>query len=361
MMPMRQLLGADECGGTFENAECESVVYIRAIFAVSGMVGCLFIMGMIFLHRTYYNFGQRLIFSLTLAAFLDAIPYFAGHIGNGQLCSFMGFLMVWFDWAVLAWVCCITHKLGVNILYQRETKLIDLNGCCGRNPVLLLLVRLVGQDAVEREVPYHFICWFCTLIIAVIPIGFDAYGPSGPWCWIQSTHTYSTEFQFGIWYIPLFIIIFVLFVANGYIYTRVRNHNKQFQGTYSPELEAEKGFLLAQVSPLKLYPVVFLVLQIPPLINRVQNAVNPNKEVFTLFILHVICSCIFGACIAGIYALNTDKGVWDQCTRSGIARALRMRKSNKYSAGEFPASPMGPLTSDMDDIDEVEDDSASVL
>lgn len=76
-------------------AECESVVYIRAFFAVrytflshdgcfddhrlpdfyegwllppptqvTGMIGCLFIMGMIYIHRTYHNFGQRLIFAL---------------------------------------------------------------------------------------------------------------------------------------------------------------------------------------------------------------------------------------------------------------------------------------------------------
>eukprot|EP00035_Acanthoeca_spectabilis_P031022 m.12097 g.12097 ORF g.12097 m.12097 type:complete len:365 (-) comp4516_c0_seq2:315-1409(-) len=290
----------------------------------------------------------------TLAAFLDAIPYFAGHNDNGQLCSFMGFMMTWFDWAVLAWVCCITHKLGVNILYQRESKLFDLDGCCGKNPILLALVKLFGKDAVEREVPYHFISWICTLIVALIPVAYDAYGPAGPWCWIQGSHTYSTEFRFGIWYIPLFTLIFLLFIANGYIYHKVRSQQKQFQGTYSPEREAEKTFLLTQVAPLKYYPVVFLLLQIPALINRIQNATQPSKEVFSLFIIHVMCSCIFGACIAGVYAVNTEKSVWDQCTRSGILRALRMRKSNKYSAGEFPTSPLGPLTSDMDDDDEGE-------
>lgn len=113
----------------------------------------------------------------TLAAFLDAIPYFAGHNDNGQLCSFMGFMMTWFDWAVLAWVsccgleirdhnpsssqrilptqvCCITHKLGVNILYQRESKLFDLDGCCGKNPILLALVNIFGKDAVESACRY---------------------------------------------------------------------------------------------------------------------------------------------------------------------------------------------------------------
>mmetsp|Transcript_16469 Transcript_16469/g.42758 ORF Transcript_16469/g.42758 Transcript_16469/m.42758 type:complete len:365 (+) Transcript_16469:189-1283(+) len=352
---MRHLLGAGDCGGDFEEVECDSVVYVRGFCAVIGMIGCIFIMGMIILHRTYHNFGQRLIFSLTLSAFLDTIPYFAGYNPNGQLCSFMGFLMTWFDWAVLAWVCCITHKIWVNILYQREPRLINVEqGCCSGNPLTRLFVRWLGAAVVERELGYHLICWLGTFTIAMIPVFWDAYGPAGPWCWIQADHDHSTEFRFGIWYVPLFVLIFLLFISNGYIYNTVRTREKEFQGTYSPEREAEKQFLLTQVAPVKYYPVVFLILQIPPLINRINNAAHPNKEDFTLYILHVICSCFFGACIAAVYAANTDRDIWRQCTRSGIARAWRMRRTGSTSGGEFPVGPTQTNpTLDNDDFEEV--------
>ena len=41
-----------------------------------------------------------------------------------------------------------------------------------------------------------------------------------------------------------------------YIFKLVHHAAKQFQGTYSPEIEAQKQFLQKTVEPLKFYPIV---------------------------------------------------------------------------------------------------------
>jgi hypothetical protein len=81
--------------------------------------------------------------------------------------------VTWFNWNVLIWVLCITHKLGLNILYEKA-----------------------GE---QWERVYHVLGWGVGLILAVIPLTMDMYGPSGVWCWIKENEENTTALRFGIW------------------------------------------------------------------------------------------------------------------------------------------------------------------
>lgn len=81
--------------------------------------------------------------------------------------------VTWFNWNVLIWVLCITHKLGLNILYEKA-----------------------GE---QWERVYHVLGWGVGLILAVIPLAMDMYGPSGVWCWIKENEENTTALRFGIW------------------------------------------------------------------------------------------------------------------------------------------------------------------
>eukprot|EP00729_Bicosta_minor_P014716 gene14716-34965_t len=195
----------------------------------------------------YRNFGQRMIMFLSIAACLDTFPYLFGRRHEiTPVCQFQAFWMTWFDWAVLSWT-----------------------------PVW-------GAPTAPGGVPE----------VPTIRL----------WCWIVN----KSWLRFGLWYIPLLCAIVSLFAANGYIYLKVRNMSKQFQGTYNPEIEAQKQFLRKQVQPLKLYPFVYLCVSIFPFVNRVQNWVS---------FLNAL-----------IYASNTDKGFWNQCNVTNLRRAFTLGK-----------------------------------
>ena len=68
---------------------------------------------------------------------------------------FQGFLMTYFDWTCVAWICVITANM----------------------------YRLVKEEISfeSSESLFHLACWFLPGIIAGVPFIWDAYGHSGPW------------------------------------------------------------------------------------------------------------------------------------------------------------------------------------
>eukprot|EP00041_Stephanoeca_diplocostata_P000801 m.17027 g.17027 ORF g.17027 m.17027 type:complete len:350 (+) comp11117_c0_seq4:237-1286(+) len=321
----RQLLSTSNCDDALTDTQCDAVIYTRTTIAIFAIFGCFLIISMIILFRTYHNFSQRLILNLTIAALLDTVPYFFGHQPKGPVCTFQAFAMTWFDWSVLLWVCCITFNLGVNVLRRKP-----------------------GE---KYEKYYHFIAWILPLGIALVPLLMGAYGPAGVWCWIDDDRADTTALRFGIWYGPLFFLILLLFISNGYIFSRVNREVRQYSGLYSQGVEAEKRFLLTQVQPLKYYPVVYLLLSVFPLVNRIQNAADPTQPVFALLLLHSMTSPLQSFMNALVYLANTDKAIWSQCTRAGIARALRLWGAERIT--ERPG--MEQLSGDSDTDDEAND------
>lgn len=57
----------------------------------------------------------------------------------------------------------------------------------------------------------------------------------GVWCWIDDDRTDTTALRFGIWYGPLFLLILLLFVSNGYIFSKVNREVTYMHGTLSVE------------------------------------------------------------------------------------------------------------------------------
>eukprot|EP00036_Acanthoecidae_sp_10tr_P011425 CAMPEP_0182924956 /NCGR_PEP_ID=MMETSP0105_2-20130417/8050_1 /TAXON_ID=81532 ORGANISM="Acanthoeca-like sp., Strain 10tr" /NCGR_SAMPLE_ID=MMETSP0105_2 /ASSEMBLY_ACC=CAM_ASM_000205 /LENGTH=326 /DNA_ID=CAMNT_0025062781 /DNA_START=150 /DNA_END=1130 /DNA_ORIENTATION=+ len=325
---MRHLLGAGDCDGQLTQNECDAVVYSRITASVLAVLGESFIIGMIILFKTYHNYGQRLILNLTIAALLNTIPYFMGHQAEGTGCNIQAFTVTWFNWNVLMWVLCITHKLALNILYER------------------------AGEGLEHT--YHALGWGVGLVMAIIPAAMNMYGPSGVWCWIKEDHNDTTALRFGIWYVPLWIGILILFTANFHIIRNVRERERRWEGTYNPDTAAEKEFLRAQVTPIKWYPLVYTLCMLFPTMNRIQNAANPDDPIFALLLLHSISSPLQGLINSFIYAYNTDASIWRQCTVAGIQRALQLRQGGTVS--EFNTLRAGIANDDDDANSEVHTD-----
>ncbi|XP_062521382.1 cyclic AMP receptor 3-like [Corticium candelabrum] len=221
---------------------CVAIEVGRTLTAVLSLLGCLFMILIIWLFRKYQFFVQRLILWLTIAAFLDAVGYVIAtdQVEKNTLCIFQAFWITLFDWTVLLWVTCLTFNL------------------------FLIVLKLKKTDHLEWI--YHLISWAGSLIIACIPFSNGiVYGPANTLCWIKAG---ANAFRFAIWYVPLVILLILMVSAYLYIVFIINRRSKTWSGSYDPEMERKMTLLKSDIKSLRFYPLVFLVLNVFPLINR---------------------------------------------------------------------------------------------
>lgn len=299
--------------------QCDVIINVKRAVACISFVACIFMIFVIWLFKKYKAFTQRLILYLSIASFMDSIAYImSDYYSDGALCDFQAFWMTWFDWVCLLWVCCITINLGLLAIKMKKTE--------------------------KYEWLYHVVCWIVPLIISCIPFAGDHYGPAGAWCWLV-----EWKWRFGIWYVPLFLIIFLLFVAYIYIVVVVNRRVHTYEGTYDPDVEQTKILMKEDIKPLRGYPFVYLAVSIFPLVNRIQNAIN-HQPVFVLYLLHIISSPLHGAMNAIVFGM--DKETMKRLTPSQIKLALRSRREGATLIREYPvqAEAEGDSHADMSDV-----------
>ncbi|XP_075887294.1 cyclic AMP receptor 3 isoform X4 [Nelusetta ayraudi] len=222
-----------------EDYRCVVILTVKRATGTVSLVGCIFVLFVIWLLRRYHSLAQKMILSLTVAAFADSVAYVMGEsLAEGPLCSFQAWWLTYFDWSALAWVCLITLNLYLN------------------------LVREVGTN--RYEMLYHLTAWGGPLAMATLPLLRGCYGPAGAWCWITDAHV---AWRFGIWYVPLFGLIFLMCGCYARIICVANRRMQSWLGTFNPERERRKVSLAEEIKPLKWYPSVYLLVSIFPLIN----------------------------------------------------------------------------------------------
>eukprot|EP00112_Aurelia_sp_Birch-Aquarium-sp1_P025574 Seg857.4 transcript_id=Seg857.4/GoldUCD/mRNA.D3Y31 product="Cyclic AMP receptor-like protein A" protein_id=Seg857.4/GoldUCD/D3Y31 len=281
---------------------CNTVLAVKRTSASLSLIGCVFLIFIIWLFQKYKFFDQRMILFLGVAALLDSVSYIMGDIyPEGKLCDAQAFLMSYFDWAVLCWVCCITFNLW--------------------------LLAIKKMNKIEFEKWYHIVCWGVPLLWAALPFVGDHYGPAGVWCWVDNK---SYAWRFGIWYIPLFILIFGMAIVNSYIVWKVYSRAGEWEGTFSQEHETDMKLLKEEVKTLLAYPVIYLILNICPLIYRIHNAMHRNELAnYPLLVLMVMSGPLQGACNAIAFAM--DRETFRRLNWTEVKLALRSRSRSGTS------------------------------
>eukprot|EP01147_Barroeca_monosierra_P007733 gene7733-7731_t len=283
----------------FSHEQCEVIIYTRIACAALSLIGCATILFSIWLYRKQRNFAQRLVMWLTVAATFDSIPYFFGtqHPPNDAFCDIQAFWVSVFDWVVLLWICALTFYLHMLIIQ--------------------------GRDTARYERGYHLIVWGLPLIPAVIPLAFQAYAPAGAWCWIVETQVLM---RFVLWYIPMLILLIGIGISYAMMYRRLRYDTMIFKGSHENAVQEEFESHEENIRTLRWYPVVYVVLAIFSIINRIQNAVHPSRPIFALYLLHSFSSPLQGVFNAFVYLTNV--ATWTSCNFRSIKKALFHRLSS---------------------------------
>ncbi|XP_037344647.2 si:dkey-100n23.5 isoform X3 [Pungitius pungitius] len=104
-----------------EDYQCVLILRVKRATGTFSLVGCVFMLFVIWLLRRYHSLAQKMILSLTVAAFFDSVAYVMGDSHpEGALCDFQACWLTYFDWSALAWVCLITLNLYLNLVVPSD-------------------------------------------------------------------------------------------------------------------------------------------------------------------------------------------------------------------------------------------------
>jgi len=262
------------------NNEIQTAVTIQRVLAAVTLLTCSFIVLAIILFQKYRFPSSRLVLWLSIAAGLQTlcylVPYEKG--GNSSMCDFQAFWISFFDWCIALWICVIAFNL-----HQ--------------------IVVLGNKNAAFYERYYHIVVWGCAFTAAVLPLlgGNTVYGDSGAWCWIVKE---KQAWRVGVWYGPL--LIFFLYVLTMYLWIVKTLYSQKHSEFYQREGEDEARTKWKASMRLTRYPLIFIIMWIFPILNRIENWMAGDDGVFFLVLMHTICVSMQGTINSIAYCIDEE-------------------------------------------------------
>ena len=276
----------------------EIYAIVATVSAVSGFISLLassFIIFIICLFKKWRFFSQRLVLYLaitaaifSLTAMLLRLDYYDKSGTNyTHYCILIGCLNQIASWMVLDAIICITMSL---------------------------LLKSFSDIQLEK---YEALI---VLFIFVFPLTFNwipfikkSYGIAGAWCWIRSVdNDTGKKFVFGqilqlvLWYLPLYACLVVLIVLYVIIIIKLHHIRKRWTGKYDPQTEKVRQQIMKETVSLLAYPLIYFFINIPPLINRIHGAVEPENPQPVLWFLSAIFFPLQGTIIALAFSLDPE-------------------------------------------------------
>ena len=294
---------ANSCNRTcvdFNSEVIDAVRIARPTIASIGAVLCILVIVVVTcILREYRKFAYRLVLYLMSATFFVSVSqalavaplihtYELVEVRNGWngTCMFTGWLIqfsAWIEHMMIGWIS------------------------------LYLLLVLVLYPLVRGR-PYKYCYWHeiagltCTLaipfVVSLIPFIHGMYGLSGLWCWIEvigecckTQYKSGIGFMFGLYYGPFIVIILFSALVFLVIMLSVCGVTRQHRG--ADEQEGEKHqptkaqqTVIREVLPLLLYPLIYDLLFVFQVTNRVYYSVSTlthgSSPLNALWMAHII-------------------------------------------------------------------------
>ncbi len=278
----------------YDDTDHAIVAAIRAGMGVFSALCCLIVIAVIVGFRKYSFFSQRLILYLAIAALFHSLSYSLARINYytprylyDNYCYFGGFINLYSSWVEVLALCCLTFNVFINAVLDR-------------------------WPASWLHYVYLVFMYSCPLLWCWVPILKHTYATTKGWCDLRVVDENCTTFPFGnilrftVWYAPLYIVLFFCFLATIIAAVSIHRRSKMWYGIYNPNHQQKESRLKNEVKPLIWYPIVYLLLTVFSLANRVDIAVNPDNTTIVLWYFHVFTSPLRGAFVAIVYALDPE-------------------------------------------------------
>ena len=278
-------------------SRCRNILILQYLFSIISFVFLFCVIGIIIMSKLYKMFVQRLILIMCFCSLVNTAMFFINvDKANVAVCRIQGFFNQFMSWTELLWVCVITGNIFSTIH---------------------------GYQMKHHEKKIHLIVWLTSLFWSVIPLFGMNYGPAGSWCWVKRE---NTSMRFGVWYIPMIIIVFVMLVLCVYLICCPSSSDKEYVHANSVFAQQQRQSLRqSEVRPLVAYPIIYLLLNMPMLIYRIDDAIHPKLVPdYTLLILSVIATPLVGTFNAIAFCLIEDT-LKDSCTIAALKNMLFCR------------------------------------
>ncbi len=277
-----------DCISGYTTSVFQAVAIVRATSGAVSAIASILVILLIVVFKKYLFFTQKLILYLSIASLLNSITialqgavYFPDNISARYYCGISGFLEQTTHWSLLLAVSSITIDIYLKAIHGIQTR---------------------------RSVYYAIVTFTFPVTINWIPFVNQAYGRSGPWCWITSNcgqNIYGTIYQYVLWYMPLYTVVLGIMVIYVIAYLSIRKQKQGYRGNYDPNRKERLEQMTREVISLAYYPIIFLLLQVFPTINRVAEAFG-YKHLEPLWFLHAFFSPLQGGLMCIVYALDPE-------------------------------------------------------
>ena len=270
-----------------------------AVSLVASLAVILFIL----ILKKYHNFVQRLILYLSIAIAINAVSLTLRYIRISDKDHRQGHL---------EYVCIVA-----GFLYQTTRWSMTIAYACLTFSLLMAAVFMAHGERYEKI--YFVGIFLFPLLFNWIPFIRKMYGEAGPWCWIRSNdYEYDLEgnvincstndlgwaMRLALWYVPHYATLLILLAAYLAVVIALFRKSRYWRGTYTTLAKTtsdDRQELKQLVTTIILYPLVLFILNIFPLVNRLNN--QPN---YILWLLHAIFSPLQGGFVAVVYVLDIE-------------------------------------------------------
>lgn len=309
----------------FEDYEFTIVAVVNMVVGLLSFVACCFTMLLIFMLKKWKFFSQRLILYLTITAMLISLANIVNRVDFSEnpteavtgVCIFGGFLTQVTAWMTLCSNASITVYLFLCTMFQISTE--------------------------KYEVLYVLFIFGFPFLFNWIPFIRESYGQAGVWCWIRSFDTANCKvlvfgkwLQFGLLYIPAYLILAILIIFYILIIAKVYQQRKLLTGSNNPQAKKVLRKAVNEVLSLLAYPLIYFVLALPLLVNRIYSSANPEEPSLVLWYLAALMFPLQGVCTGLIFTLSTvicRRTTWAEL-RSRTE--LKSRPDSRHKVSEYP-------------------------
>jgi len=267
--------------------------YISVALIGGASLSCL---GTIFIISVFWfmnPLGRRnywLLFWLSFGDFCTAVSGIISGVlslvhdvyPGAATCAFQGSLIHFTSLSCFCWTSCIVVKM---------------------------LAQFHGIESLKREtLIFHSYSWGVPLLEIIFLTSIRAWGNNGSgWCWIPGGRNPYRLLLYG----PLVIIIIFSLISVAYMFKKMPS------STPSREERISRKMILH----FSLYPIILSVCWTGALVNRLQNAINPDEFVEGLYIWE--------------YGLNTLQGFFNSIVFGSAIYQYRMLTKQDLSTDEF--------------------------
>ena len=283
---------SSNCTPLFDERQLMILGVTQGVAACFSCIGCFFIFFIMLIFKKYVYSTQRLFLYLTISVLLVSISFIIRGYGynlidNTVFCEVIAFYSQYSGGCILAAVSCIVINIFVCAVLRKEHWNLE--------PMFVIIIFIVPA------------------LLDWVPFISHTYGPTKTWCWIRNQdlatckpHLFGIAMQYVLWFIPLYSIT----IIGGILYIISLVAISRWKSSYTAMVEPQRLMLqksaIEEIKPYQWYPLLYIIVNIVPLVARILNDINPNLDIFFLWVIAALIQGLQGGFVTIVFSLDPE-------------------------------------------------------